>query len=202
MAKESAFKLTYATMFNPPEELHTHFEDALTKVKTELGREHSMLIGGQDRKAKVSFENRSPINIDWILGKFQQGDAQDAADAIKAARVAFPGWSKRPWQERLSLLRKAADLINERIFEFGAVIALEVGKNRMEALGDIAAGLQSHQPFGPAPLWSLAGGEPLQFSRFVDRRACRRGAGSWQYHCDQARIQYALDLAPSGGVFP
>ncbi len=27
------FKLTYATMFNPPEELHTRFDAALAKVK-------------------------------------------------------------------------------------------------------------------------------------------------------------------------
>ncbi len=35
-------------------------------------------------------------------------------------------------------MRKAADKINERIFEFGAVLSMEVGKNRMEALGDAA----------------------------------------------------------------
>jgi 1-pyrroline-5-carboxylate dehydrogenase len=138
MATESAFKLTYATMFNPPEELHTNFEDALAQVKSQLGREHTMLIGGEERKARSTFEKRSPINTDWVLGTFQRGDEKDAADAITAARAAFPGWSKRPWQERLSLLRKAADLIDKRIFEFGAVIALEVGKNRMEALGDVA----------------------------------------------------------------
>ena len=27
-----SFKLTYATMYNPPEELHTHFEEALAQV--------------------------------------------------------------------------------------------------------------------------------------------------------------------------
>ena len=35
MTESSAFKLTYATMFNPPEELHTRFEEALkTKKRT------------------------------------------------------------------------------------------------------------------------------------------------------------------------
>jgi 1-pyrroline-5-carboxylate dehydrogenase len=42
------------------------------------------------------------------------------------------------WQDRVKLMRKAADLIDERTFEIGAVMAMEVGKNRMEALGDIA----------------------------------------------------------------
>jgi 1-pyrroline-5-carboxylate dehydrogenase len=43
-----------------------------------------------------------------------------------------------PWKERVRLLNKAADLIDERIFDLGAVMALEVGKNRMESLGDVA----------------------------------------------------------------
>jgi len=32
MERESTFKLTYATMFNPPEELHERFEAALVEV--------------------------------------------------------------------------------------------------------------------------------------------------------------------------
>ena len=38
----------------------------------------------------------------------------------------------------MALIRKAADLMDQRIFEMGAVMAMEVGKNRMEALGDVA----------------------------------------------------------------
>ena len=138
MTTNTPFKLTYATMFNPPEELHERFESALAQVKSEMGKEHTMLIGGQERKAKATFEDRSPIDTDWLLGYFQQGDEQDAADAIAAARQASADWGARPWQERVALLRKAAELIDQRIFNIAAVIALEVGKNRMEALGDVA----------------------------------------------------------------
>lgn len=133
-----SFKLTYATMFNPPEELHTRFEDALAKVKANLGKEYAMLIDGKDRFAAEKFEDRSPINTDMVLGVFQKGTEQDAHDALAAARRAFPVWSKMKWQERVALLRKAADLIDERTFEIGAAMALEVGKNRMESLGDVA----------------------------------------------------------------
>lgn len=138
MANPQPFKLTYATMFNPPEELHTRYESALADIKENLGQESAMIINGEDRQAASKFEDRSPINTDWLLGIFQQGGEKEAAEAIAAAKAAFPSWSGRPYQERLALLRKAADLIDERIFEFGAVISLEVGKNRMEALGDAA----------------------------------------------------------------
>ncbi|MEJ2601125.1 MAG: aldehyde dehydrogenase family protein, partial [Anaerolineales bacterium] len=127
------FKLTYATMFNPPEELHTRFEKALATLKGNLGQEYGMIIDGKDRFSAEKFENRSPANTDMVLGVFQKGDAQDAQAALAAARKAFPMWSKMKWQDRVALMRKAADVIDKRLFEIGAAMAMEVGKNRMEA---------------------------------------------------------------------
>ena len=138
MAKETSFKLTYATMFNPPEELHTHFEEAMDKLKENLGQEYPMFIGGEERFTEEKFKEYSPINTDRHLATFQKGSEKDAEDAIAAAREAFPKWSMMNWDERVYLMRKAADIIDQRLFEIGAVVTLEVGKNRMEALGDVA----------------------------------------------------------------
>jgi 1-pyrroline-5-carboxylate dehydrogenase len=134
----SSFQLTYATMFEPPEELHERYEAALDDVKAKLGLTHTMFINGQEVEAQETFEDHSPIDTDLVLGVFQKGNQSHADAAIKAARKAFPAWSRRPWTERVELLRKACDIIDERIYEIAAVISLEVGKNRMEALGDIA----------------------------------------------------------------
>jgi 1-pyrroline-5-carboxylate dehydrogenase len=135
---DKEFELTYATMFNPPEELHTRFEEALIAVKGNLGKEHGMIINGEERFADEKFEDRSPVNTDMVLGFFQKGTARDADAAIAAAREAFPVWSGMRWQERVGLLRKAAENIDQRAFEISAVMAMEVGKNRMEALADVA----------------------------------------------------------------
>lgn len=133
-----SFKLTYATMYNPPEELHMHFEEALAQLRSTLGQEYGMIIGGKDRYAPEKIEDRSPTNTEVVLGLFQKGGEQDAIDALAAARKAFPVWSRMKWQERVALMRKAADLINERIFTISAALSMEVGKNRMESLGDVA----------------------------------------------------------------
>ncbi len=133
-----AFKLTYATMFNPPEELHTRFDAALAATKAGLGQEYAMIINGKDVFADEKFEDRSPTNTDVVLGIFQKGTEKHAAAAMAAARKAFPMWSHTPWQERVALLYKAADLIDERLFAIGSAMSMEVGKNRMEALGDVA----------------------------------------------------------------
>lgn len=138
MAAESSFKLTYATMFNPPEELHTRYDEALARFKRNLGKEYGMIIDGKEVFAADKFENRNPANTDEIIGLFQKGTAEHARAAMAAARKAFPGWSHMKWQERIALVRKAADIMNDRLFEMGVVMSSEVGKNRMEALGDVA----------------------------------------------------------------
>ena len=133
-----SFKLTYATMFNPPEEMHTRFDEAVSFAKANLGKQHAMLINGKEILAAEKFENLSPADTNLLLGIFQKGTIRDAEDAIAAARQAFPGWSHTKWEDRVTLVRKAADVIDRRIYEIGAVVAMESGKNRAEALGDVA----------------------------------------------------------------
>jgi len=111
-----AFELTYATMFNPPEELHQKFEQTFAHFQDSLGQEHPMFIGGRERFAAEKFEVVSPVHTDIVLGVFQKGTAQDAEDAVAAAKAAFPEWSGLSWQKRVALLRKAADLMDERMW--------------------------------------------------------------------------------------
>ncbi len=133
-----AFKLTYATMFNPPEELHTRYDEALKKVRADLGKEYGMIIDGKEYLSDEKFHDTNPAKTDEVLAVFQKGNEKDAALAIEAAHRAFPGWAATPWQERVRLMRRVAELIDERIYEISAIVSLEVGKNRMEALGDVA----------------------------------------------------------------
>ena len=134
----AGFKLTYATMYNPPDELHTHFDASLAKLKANLGKEYAMIIDGKDVYADEKFEDRTPIDTGVVLAVMQKGNEQHAEQALAAARKAFPGWSHTPWKERIQLLRKAADIIDERLTDLGAAMAMEVGKNRMESMGDVA----------------------------------------------------------------
>ena len=134
----SNFKLTYATMFDPPAELHTRFDEVIATLKQNLGQEHGMYINGKDVFAKEKLSDYSPIDTEMKLAVIQKGDESHAQAAIDAARKASAAWARMPWKERIKLVRRAADLIDERIFELSAAMALEVGKNRMESLGDVA----------------------------------------------------------------
>ena len=72
-----------------------------------------------------------------MVSRFPVGTRQDVRDAVAAARAAFPAWRDLGWRQRLEIIRRAADLISERQFEYAALMSFEVGKNRLEALGDV-----------------------------------------------------------------
>jgi len=129
-------KITYATLRNDNEELHAQFDSGVEKAKALLGVHHRNIVGGRERDGEGTFEKRTPIDGS-VMGTFARGTRQDVRDAIAAAREAFPAWGGRPWQERVAILRRVADVISERQMEFSALLAMEVGKNRLEALGDV-----------------------------------------------------------------
>ena len=130
------FKLTYSTMFDPPEEMHTRFEAALDGARAALGATHPMHIAGRDIAATRSYEKRSPVDRRLVLGHFALGETGDVDRSVAAARAAFPAWRATPPAERVRLVKRVSALLEERVYAIGAALALEVGKNRMEALGE------------------------------------------------------------------
>ena len=137
MATTPRMKITYATLSADNEELQSSFDAALERARAELGKTYPMLIGGEERLGDDTFEDRSPIDRAMVVSRFPVGTRDDVRDAIAAARKAYPGWRTTPWRDRLAIMRRAADLISERQFDYAALMVLEVGKNRLEALGDV-----------------------------------------------------------------
>jgi 1-pyrroline-5-carboxylate dehydrogenase len=124
-------------MFNPPEKMHTDFDKAVAKFRAEMGKDVPMLINGEDRFIETKFEDRSPINTEWLLGTFQKGGVAEGQEALTVAKAAAPKWAATKWQDRVKILRKSAAQIEKRLYEISAVVAMEIGKNRLEALGDV-----------------------------------------------------------------
>ena len=130
-------KVTYSTLGSPDPLLHEYFEEDVAELKSNLGRRYRMLINGDWVDGDGEFENRSPINTDWLLGVFARAGAEQVNRAVAAAKAAYPAWRDTPWQERCALINKFADLISERLFEISAAVSMEIGKNRLEAIGDV-----------------------------------------------------------------
>jgi 1-pyrroline-5-carboxylate dehydrogenase len=130
-------KITYATLRADNEELHTLYEAGLERAKARLGTYHRNFVDGAERDGDGTFEIHSPIDTDILVGTFAKGTRADVRDAIAAARRAQPAWFRLGWGKRLEILRAAAELISERQMEYGGLMAIEVGKTRIEALGEV-----------------------------------------------------------------
>src|SRR5882672_1590737 len=130
-------KVTYTSANVDWELFHRQFDDALTRVRAQLGRDYPLYIG---RDAVPSggppIVDASPIDTSVMLGRFATATPEQVGRAVAAAKAAQRDWAHRPWRERVTTLRKAASLIRERKFALAAIMALEVGKSRLESMGD------------------------------------------------------------------
>ena len=130
-------KITYATLRADNEQLHREYEAGLAEAKTQLAGHHQNIVDGKERDGDGESMVRSPIDRDIVVGHFATGTRQDVRDAIAAARRAQPAWFALGWEKRIEILKKAADLISQRQMVYGGLMAIEVGKTRLEALGEV-----------------------------------------------------------------
>jgi len=131
-----AVRITYATMSADNEELNTGYEKAVTDARARLGETHGVIVDGEVRTDREMYEERSPIDDEIVIGHYAQASNQDIDDAIGAAGAFQPEWEATGWQARRDLMLRAADIMQEQVFDLAALITFEVGKNRLEALGD------------------------------------------------------------------
>jgi len=139
---ETPERVTYATLAGgQSEEFQRNWDLALDRLRPALGGRHGHLVDGQELAAgdgeREALEDRSPIDRRGLLGRFPVGTAEDVDQAVRAARRGFAGWSERHWSERAAILRRAAEIIERRGFDLSALVGLDVGKSRLEAMGDV-----------------------------------------------------------------
>ena len=111
---------------------------ALEKVRSELGREYDLVIGGRRVKTEEKTQSLNPAKPSEVVGTFSTAGAAEVEPAMQAALKAFETWKYSSVEERTNLLFRVAHLLRERKFELMAWMVFEVGKNWPEADGDIA----------------------------------------------------------------
>jgi 1-pyrroline-5-carboxylate dehydrogenase len=131
-----AFRVTYATMSADDAELDAAYDAAVELVRGELGAQHPLWIGDDERFGEA-FTTVSPLDTSIEIGHFTLADGNDVDDVIDEARRAHPEWAATPWDERCDILDRAADLISERSVVDGAALSFENGKSRLEAIGEV-----------------------------------------------------------------
>jgi 1-pyrroline-5-carboxylate dehydrogenase len=96
-----------------------------------------MFIAGEKVYVEDKFQTFSPIDTELQVCTAQNGSADHAKAAVAAAKAARQEWRETPWQERVAVIRTIADQISDNIMDMSALMSFEVGKSRLESLGEV-----------------------------------------------------------------
>jgi acyl-CoA reductase-like NAD-dependent aldehyde dehydrogenase len=99
-------------------------------------------IGGEWRNGVRTGQDISPANPGEVVAEVSMGDAALAATAVEAARAAFPAWRAMAAPARGEILRKAAELLDQRVEAVGRDLTREEGKTLAEGIGETRRAVQ------------------------------------------------------------
>lgn len=156
--------------------------DALDRVRSLLGREYPMIVGGRRVTTSGKIRSINPARPAELVGLHQAATEADVQPAIDAAQTAFRDWSRRPVAARAGLLLRTADLVRERKYDLCAWLTFEVGKNWAEADADV--------------------GETIDFLEFYAREALRLDEATTPIQLPGERNQLRYIPLGVGAVIP
>ncbi|MER3497648.1 MAG: methylmalonate-semialdehyde dehydrogenase (CoA acylating) [Chitinophagaceae bacterium] len=109
----------------------------------------------------------SPVD-GTFLSKVPMSTAKDLDDAVKAAFVAFPAWSKMPIKERVQVFFRYKYLLEKNLKELAEMVQEENGKTYSEAVAEIEKSIELTEFACSLP--QLITGEVLEVSKGVECR--------------------------------
>lgn len=132
-------RVTYATLTPDNEPLNEAYEAGIEVARGWLGAEiwAPTELGGRPAAGSEPTDVLSPADPAVVVARVHESSPEAVQAAIAAAKAAAPGWAATPWQDRVALMRRVADLISDQAAPLAALMTMEVAKNRLEALGDV-----------------------------------------------------------------
>ena len=105
-----------------------------TQVKT-----HQNYIGGAwvDSVTGRTYQVHNPARTSQVVGEFQTSGAEDALNAVAAAKIGLTVWANTPAPTRSSIIYKALEIMGRRADEMAQTITLEEGKPIVDARGEV-----------------------------------------------------------------
>ncbi|HTK82942.1 MAG TPA: L-glutamate gamma-semialdehyde dehydrogenase [Bacteroidota bacterium] len=137
-------------------------ERAVAKLEAEANKEYPNIIGAERVYASGKFNSINPSKPSHVVGRFQQGTAEDAVNALNLAWEAFQAWQYVTAEKRASYLFKGAKIMRKRRYELNAAMVLEVGKTFTEADADTAEAIDFLEFYGREALRYAAAKTAIQ----------------------------------------
>jgi 1-pyrroline-5-carboxylate dehydrogenase len=136
-----------------------------------------LIIGGEEVKTGKTAEIRMPHNLSKKLGVYHKAGEKEVKIAIEAALEARKQWAVMPWEHRVSVFNKAADLLSGSWrATLNAATMLGQSKTVFQAEIDSACELidfwrfnsyymtqiMAEQPYSPKGMWNRLEYRPLE----------------------------------------
>lgn len=102
-----------------------------------------LLINNEDVSTEQYSEVRDPGRLSDVVGLIAKGTVQHADQAVQSAHQAFQSWRKTPLHERMALLSKAADALEEEAAALSVVVSRENGMLLNTTKAEIGAAIQA-----------------------------------------------------------
>jgi 1-pyrroline-5-carboxylate dehydrogenase len=118
-------------------QMHEGFEAGLAVARAKLGGKHPFIVGGKPRDGERTRPEWSPIDSELVIGSFAQASAADVDEAVEIASGFATLWGLTDPLERVAIVRRAIEIMEQRKTEIIAVSVLETAKNRIEAFGEV-----------------------------------------------------------------
>ncbi len=164
--------LTYA----PGSKERAELKAALSELKSQQ-IEVPIIIGGKEIRTGNLGEMRIPHNHSHVLGTFHKAGKEEVQMAIEAALEARKIWAEIPWEQRVSIFLKAAELLSGP-WRARLNAATMLGQSKVVHQAEIdsacelidfwrfnsyyMAQLMAEQPYSPKGMWNREEYRPLE----------------------------------------
>src|SRR5262249_38892849 len=119
------------------------------------------------------FESRTPARSDEVVGVFPAAGPQAAAEAVAAARGAYPEWRRTSRIRRAELFDNLAQLVKRETDDLARLMARECGKVITECRAEVVEGLHMIQYVfgtGRMPVGDVLASEIAEKDAFMRRK--------------------------------
>ncbi len=151
-------------------------QDKIKQMRAEV-LDIPMIINGKEVRTGNKFPINPPHNHQHVLANYHEGDASHVQQSIETALAAREKWANMPWEHRLSIFLKAAELSAKKYrWELNAATMLGQSKNAYQAEIDaacewidflrfnvlFASQIYAGQPESSEGLWNRTEWRPLE----------------------------------------
>ena len=132
-----SLKITYSLSPDNLSPVHENFQQALNQLRSKLPLHFPAWIGNTPVQSKDQYIGVNPADRRMQLTTHRQNTLEQLDKIMALANATQKIWRKVSWQQRIEALNNLARVIEQQKWMIAAAMSLEVGKSRLESLGEV-----------------------------------------------------------------